>query len=163
MALPSFNVRVKDRSMRTVQRMEYNDRLIAAVHKRPILWDCGRSDHKDYRKKHTVWMEVLREVGKDPEGSTVQARWKGLRDTFVKKHKTWAATTSNGTIEGCKEVRWPYFKLLMFLKDQADVFGDVTSNTEPNEEPQEDASSILLHICNDSEETGMVSSGDEDE
>uniref|UniRef100_G3MKL9 MADF domain-containing protein n=1 Tax=Amblyomma maculatum TaxID=34609 RepID=G3MKL9_AMBMU len=161
MALPSSDVSGKKRTARATQRMEYNDRLIAAVQKRPVLWDHARSDHKDYRMKHTVWMEVRREVGKDPEGSTVQARWKGLRDTFVKKHKTWvAATAGNSSAQERREIRWPYFKMLMFLKDQVDV-GGVTSNSQPIDGEQDSASSILLHICNDSE--GSDGSDDEDE
>ncbi|KAH7953399.1 hypothetical protein HPB49_007773 [Dermacentor silvarum] len=51
-------------------RVEFNDRLIADVQKRPVLWDCCRPDNKDQRKKMTAWEEVAAECGRDPDDST---------------------------------------------------------------------------------------------
>lgn len=52
-------------------RVEFNDRLIAEVQKRPVLWDCCRPDYKDQRKKMTAWEEVAAECGRDPDGELV--------------------------------------------------------------------------------------------
>ncbi|KAH7971347.1 hypothetical protein HPB49_022331 [Dermacentor silvarum] len=48
-------------------RVEFNDRLIAEVQKRPVLRDCCRPDYKDQRKKMTAWEEVAAECGRDPD------------------------------------------------------------------------------------------------
>ncbi|XP_049514183.1 uncharacterized protein LOC125941256 [Dermacentor silvarum] len=103
-------------------RVEFNDRLIAEVQKRPVLRDCCRPDYKDQRKKMTAWEEVAAECGRDPDGSTVQARWKSLRDTFTKKHRAWKTGAPSGSgADGSNDIRWPYFKLMIFLKDLVDI------------------------------------------
>ncbi|KAH7966108.1 hypothetical protein HPB49_013875 [Dermacentor silvarum] len=48
-------------------RVEFNDRLIAEVQKRPVLWDCCRPGYKHQRKKMTAWEEVAAECGHDPD------------------------------------------------------------------------------------------------
>lgn len=110
-----------------------------------------RTDYKDQRKKTAAWEDVVAEIGRDPEGSTAQARWKSLRDTFSKKHRTWktGAPSGSGASDG-KEVRWPYFKLLLFLKDLVDV-GSTTSNL-PQAEP-ENAEALLMSMCRQVEYT----------
>lgn len=49
-------------------RLQYNDKLISAVQKRPTIWDCRRTDYKDQRKKTAAWEDVVAEIGRDPEG-----------------------------------------------------------------------------------------------
>lgn len=49
-------------------RLEYNDKLITAVQMRGIIWDCGRQDYKDQRKKAVAWAEIIADIGTDPGG-----------------------------------------------------------------------------------------------
>lgn len=42
--------------------IEFNDRFIAAVQKRPILWNSGLSDYKDQRKKSVTGEEIAAEL-----------------------------------------------------------------------------------------------------
>ncbi|XP_075539188.1 uncharacterized protein LOC142573835 [Dermacentor variabilis] len=119
-------------------RLEYNDKLISAVQIRGIIWDCGRQDYKDQRKKAAAWAEIIADIGTDPEGSNVQARWKSLRDTFRKKYRVWkdGAPSGSGASES-KHVRWPYFHQLMFLKDQMDIGRTMSNMWEPVEDTAE--------------------------
>lgn len=48
-------------------RLEYNDKLIAAVHCRPMLWDCNDASYNDFRRKLLVRAEVEQEIGPDPD------------------------------------------------------------------------------------------------
>ncbi|KAK8758891.1 hypothetical protein V5799_003474 [Amblyomma americanum] len=48
-------------------RLEYNDKVITAVQKHPILWDSSRIDYKDHRKKAVAWAEVVTELGCDSD------------------------------------------------------------------------------------------------
>ncbi|XP_037529815.2 uncharacterized protein LOC119407050 [Rhipicephalus sanguineus] len=76
--------------------------------------------------------------------STPQARWKGLRDTFTRKHRAWKARCPSGSeADDCKEMRWPYFRSLMFLKDEAKV-GSTISNTKTCASEKSPTSSIVL-------------------
>lgn len=129
--LQSKHVQRPKKQSAKAARLEYNDRLITAVHKRPVLWDCCRSDYKDPRKKMTAWKEVLADCGRDPAGCSVQTRWKSLRDTFIKKHRAWKTGATRGSGgDDEKSTRWPYFKLLIFLKDQVDISNTASNATE---------------------------------
>ncbi|KAK8757276.1 hypothetical protein V5799_000022 [Amblyomma americanum] len=131
-------------------RLEYNDRLITAVQKHPILWDSSRMDYKDHRKKAVAWAEVVTELGCDSDetnfvpavvgnlarrrAQSEHARWKSLRDTFIKKHRAWKDGAPSGSgADAAKQVRWPYFHLLMFLKDQVDIGSTFSNSHQSNE------------------------------
>ncbi|XP_077489656.1 transcription factor Adf-1-like [Amblyomma americanum] len=103
-------------------RVEFNDKLIGAIQKRPILWDSTRKDFKEQRKRMAAWAEVATEVGCDPEDNNLQGRWKSLRDTFTKKHRAWKTGAPSGSgAADAQHVKWPYFHMMMFLKDQVDI------------------------------------------
>ncbi|XP_065309212.1 transcription factor Adf-1-like [Dermacentor albipictus] len=118
-------------------RLEFNEKLISAVQKRAILWDCSRYDYKDQRKKAQAWEEVAAEIGCDLQEKNLQARWKSLRDTFTKKyrvHKHGAPSGSGASdAKGINDasVSWPYFTLLKFLKDQAEVASTISNISQP--------------------------------
>lgn len=61
-------------------RVEFNDKLISAIPKHPILWDSKRKDFKEQRKSAALWAKVVTEVGCDPEGMVV------LLLVFLAKH-----------------------------------------------------------------------------
>ncbi|XP_040075734.1 uncharacterized protein LOC120836032 [Ixodes scapularis] len=128
-------------------RLAYNDKLICAVQKRPILWNFTLGDYKDHRKKLSIWDDVLEEVGEEPEGNTPQFRWKSLRDTFTKKFKKWKVGAPSGSgADGAKEVRWCYFKMMFFLKDFVDVPSTTSSMVQGCTKTQESAEAVLMEI-----------------
>ncbi|XP_077529763.1 uncharacterized protein LOC144142266 [Haemaphysalis longicornis] len=136
-------------------RLEFNDKFITAVQKRPILWECGRADYKDQRKKSVAWEEVAAEIGCDLQEANLPGRWKSLRDTFTKKlrmQKT-GAPSGSGAKEGkkAKEVTWPYFTMLKFLKDETEIDSTISNITDPectDESPQ----ALLAAIYSDTAE-----------
>ncbi|KAH7953751.1 hypothetical protein HPB49_011873 [Dermacentor silvarum] len=101
-------------------RVEFNDRLIAEVQKRPVLGLL--QTRLQTPAQDDAWEEVAAECGHDPDGSTGRARWKSLRDTFTKKHRAWKTGAPSGSgADSSNDIRWLYYKLMIFLKDLVDI------------------------------------------
>nr|XP_050022800.1 uncharacterized protein LOC126516741 [Dermacentor andersoni] len=103
-----------------------NELLIAIVEARPILWQTKHKEHKNRVKKNVLWIEVAAIVlpGVPNAENIVQTRWKSLRDKFrrllmamKKEQKSGAGAEETDATE---HVAWPYFELLMFLKDSVE-------------------------------------------
>ncbi|XP_070392595.1 uncharacterized protein [Dermacentor albipictus] len=96
-----------------------NERLISAVEARPSLWHSRHRDHKNRQKKAALWREVAAIVvpGVQDGVTAVQKRWKSLRDKFRRCYNDATSQKSGAGAEEESECSWPFFELLMFLRD----------------------------------------------
>ncbi|XP_072141993.1 uncharacterized protein [Dermacentor andersoni] len=96
-----------------------NERLISAVEARTFLWLSRHRDHKNRQKKAALWREVAAIVlpGVQDGVTAVQKRWKSLRDKFRRCYNDATSQKSGAGAEEESECSWPFFELLMFLRD----------------------------------------------
>ncbi|CAG4973086.1 unnamed protein product [Colias eurytheme] len=76
-------------------QFEYEpETLIEAVKKRPGIWDFENREYRSKAARHTLWLEVVREVAGNDVNVTksemrelelqLQKKWKSIRDCFQK-------------------------------------------------------------------------------
>ncbi|KPJ07113.1 hypothetical protein RR48_07960 [Papilio machaon] len=98
--------------------------LIAAVKKRPLLYDKFAENYNDRTAKYSSWMQVAQEVtenwndldvkDKELRAREVQSKWRNMRDNF-RREITDKQITSNGIK---KKTKYRYFQQLIFLLPQ---------------------------------------------
>ncbi|KAK8754726.1 hypothetical protein V5799_002572 [Amblyomma americanum] len=91
-----------------------NEKLIAEVERRHILWDIRSNDYKNTRKKEQAWKAVAAALGESVQ--VIMKRWTFLRDTFVKKKKDAATPRSGAGADAVVTIRWPFYKQMSFLQ-----------------------------------------------
>ncbi|XP_062525718.1 uncharacterized protein LOC134199257 [Bombyx mori] len=82
----------------SVSNAEYeslSQKIIVEVQKRPALYDTTLRQYSDRNVKNKLWEEVyhnvvnnwmtLSEAEKKKKGSTIQKKWKNMRDSFSKE------------------------------------------------------------------------------
>lgn len=110
--------RAKIRAKRVVKKVEaaWNDDvtfvLIAAVEKRPVIWDFGSYEYKT--SKTDAWLEVAEVLEGKFEWEECKAKWSNLRISFntnlAKSRKT---KSGQGTADNT--VQWRFFKAMYFI------------------------------------------------
>lgn len=114
----SIETRTKKRAKKVVKKVEaaWNDAvtfdLIAAVEKRPVIWDFGSSEYK--MAKSDAWREVAEVLEGKFEWEECKAKWSNLQISFntnlakSRKTKSGQGTTDN-------TVQWRFFKAMYFI------------------------------------------------
>ncbi|PSN43109.1 hypothetical protein C0J52_10473 [Blattella germanica] len=82
------------------------EKLINSVHNRPPIWDNSCDNHHNRFVLDELWSEIAQE--NNARKKDVKSKWKYLRDNFRKEYSK----------DPNSHTTWPYFKNLMFLKDQ---------------------------------------------
>ncbi|XP_054921362.1 uncharacterized protein [Dermacentor andersoni] len=126
-----------------------NETLIAEVQCRQPLWMASHKQHKDRNLKAALWTEVTAAVLPDINIQVglelVQKRWKSLRDKFRRifngRIKTQRSGAGADDVESV-DTAWPYFELLLFLKDTM-VTRPTSGNYVVPASPREEASQQL--------------------
>ncbi|KAL4703866.1 hypothetical protein ACJJTC_010800 [Scirpophaga incertulas] len=96
--------------------VEFTERLIQAVRRRPVLYQLGHPDFKNATKKLEAWREIQMEM--DEEVAALKAKWKNLRDTY-KKHQH--ARHSSGAPSTRKLQHWTWAEHMRFLDPPEDI------------------------------------------
>lgn len=84
-------------------------RLILEVEKRPVVYDTRDLFYKDNARKDKAWREIGDIIGVDAD--TCRAKWRGLRDCFVKNRKRCLALGPTASVQ--KD--WKYGEIMSFL------------------------------------------------
>ncbi|CAH1715165.1 uncharacterized protein LOC114130487 [Aphis gossypii] len=119
-----------------------DEKLLAAVRDRPVLYDQSMHVFKDYGAKNAAWREVATAVVGSQDKQAVErlkVRWKTLRDGFVrhlKKKKTMEMYTAAAAMRPYK-----LEKQIAFLLPHVS-FRDEDDNGGSNDD--EDTSSLLM-------------------
>jgi len=119
-----------------------DEKLLAAVRDRPVLYDQSMHVFKDYGAKNAAWKEVASAVVGSQDKQAVErlkVRWKTLRDGFVrhlKKKKTMEMYTAAAAMRPYKLERQ-----IAFLLPHVS-FRDEDDNGGSNDD--EDTSSLLM-------------------
>uniref|UniRef100_A0A1I7WU04 MADF domain-containing protein n=1 Tax=Heterorhabditis bacteriophora TaxID=37862 RepID=A0A1I7WU04_HETBA len=77
--------------------------IIAAVRKRPIIWDQRLESHRKLRVSALAWEQIEKELGPDPRYPLRKQIWKNKKDYFVN-------TTNGGTTAS----NWEFYEDLLF-------------------------------------------------
>ncbi|KAK8728002.1 hypothetical protein OTU49_009331, partial [Cherax quadricarinatus] len=97
-----------------MNQLDQDEKLIIEVQQYPGLYDQGSYDYRDLRKKETMWQAVAESLGL--HARECQARWRVLRDKFVREMRKnvnpkRAGTSALQVYQGS----WPLMSQLMFL------------------------------------------------
>ncbi|KAF9406398.1 hypothetical protein HW555_013220 [Spodoptera exigua] len=138
--------------IREMERQNFDTELfIDEIEKRPAIWDLESPDYANRILKRRSWEELVlifsdkddSEEKKKDLGNTLQKKWKGLRDTFVREMKK---TKNAPSGSGASKIQYIYFQRLMFLersvrnKKTESNIQDTSENSETgNEESTVDA------------------------
>ncbi|VVC93449.1 unnamed protein product, partial [Leptidea sinapis] len=91
------------------------DNLISSVFNKRALWDKKHKRHGNRHLTNKYWHEISTEMNEDE--NKIRKKWRYLRDQFAvelgKIHCNWMEDEEN-----VNSPKWPYFKSLLFLKDQ---------------------------------------------
>ncbi|XP_028043192.1 uncharacterized protein LOC114252765 [Bombyx mandarina] len=109
----------------SVSNAEYeslSQKIIVEVQKRPALYDTTLRQYSDRNVKNKLWEEVyhnvvnnwmtLSEAEKKKKGSTIQKKWKNMRDSFSKELAIQRGKSGQGAI---KKKKYVHFDSLLFL------------------------------------------------
>ncbi|XP_055608186.1 uncharacterized protein LOC129755620 [Uranotaenia lowii] len=107
--------------------MDQTEKLISLVHERKHLWDRSLKTHANKSKVYDIWEEIAAEMRIDE--MTVRRRWRSLRDTFVKELKKipqYDRIEAEEMFNHTKYTSWPYFELMLFIKDHVKPKSELT-------------------------------------
>ncbi|KAJ8714452.1 hypothetical protein PYW07_002677 [Mythimna separata] len=93
--------------------MSETEKLIELVKERPYLYDMNDPEYKNRAKRLATWKEITEEMGSG-HADIWLARWKGLKDNYVKYKKSTEPAHAD-TYKNYKN--WPWAEHLMFLDD----------------------------------------------
>ncbi|CAL8387487.1 unnamed protein product [Boreogadus saida] len=88
-----------------------DERLVVEVEKYVELYDQSSRHYKDHSKKDIAWRAIALEIGSSV--GECKARWKGLRDAFVKHRKKVQHLPSGSGATSQRD--WKYSNLMSFL------------------------------------------------
>jgi len=96
--------------------MEFDELLMNEVRKYSFLWNKDEKYYKDWRYKDGTWETIAKNLNSTSQ--TCKAKWKNLRDTFVKQY--------NGSHLGSgyaapNELKWKHFESMLFIKDNIKI------------------------------------------
>uniref|UniRef100_A0A671TYY7 MADF domain-containing protein n=1 Tax=Sparus aurata TaxID=8175 RepID=A0A671TYY7_SPAAU len=86
------------------------EKLIIAVCGHPVLYDTTAVFYRNRYKKEEAWVKVAEEVGLSVE--VCRKRWKGLRDTYLKRKRE--GERKSGSAGGSFK-KWRFSAVLSFL------------------------------------------------
>ncbi|XP_039962929.1 uncharacterized protein LOC120776384 [Bactrocera tryoni] len=116
--------------------------LISEVFARPALWDRKNKNYHNRQLVEHLWKSVAREMNLKKE--EVKKKWKYIRDQFRAELRKISVPISadSANMESDFNSKWPYFKQLLFLKDQMkhrELSGNLKKiSTIPDESGNED-------------------------
>ncbi|CAK6970780.1 transcription factor Adf-1-like [Scomber scombrus] len=87
------------------------EKLIVAVCGHPVLYDTTAVFYRDRYKKEEAWAKVGAEVGLTVE--VCRKKWKGLRDTYLKKKREGERRSGSA---GGELKKWRFSAVLSFLE-----------------------------------------------
>ncbi|XP_014103793.2 uncharacterized protein [Bactrocera oleae] len=138
--------------------------LISEVFARPALWDRKNKNYHNRMLVEHLWESVASEMNLQRE--EVKKKWKYIRDQFRAELRKISVPISgdNDIIDSDFHSKWPYFKQLLFLKDQMkhrELSGNLKKiRTIPdesgNEDPlgvNDDISSLNISQIEDTDDT----------
>ncbi|XP_014282969.1 uncharacterized protein [Halyomorpha halys] len=98
--------------------------LIAAIERRPCIWDVFHEDYQDRNRTKSAWVQVCKEFYPEydvlSEGdrnallTSIQKKWRNFRDCFVKDLKA-TKRTASGSQKPVKRRKYIFFDRLTFL------------------------------------------------
>ncbi|XP_067211195.1 uncharacterized protein [Linepithema humile] len=93
---------------------DYLEALIAAVFERESLWNSALPyKFRGPSETKALWSEIDGCLNTAPD--TSQAKWKNLRDRFVKEHSLQCTYIPSGSKAIKKKSNWPFYESLRFL------------------------------------------------
>uniref|UniRef100_A0A034WNG7 Transcription factor Adf-1 n=1 Tax=Bactrocera dorsalis TaxID=27457 RepID=A0A034WNG7_BACDO len=110
--------------------------LISEVFARPALWDRQNKNYHNRQLVEHLWKSVAREMNLKKE--EVKKKWKYIRDQFRAELRKISVPISadSANMESEFNSKWPYFKQLLFLKDQIKKISTIPDESG-NEDPLE--------------------------
>ncbi|XP_011198110.2 uncharacterized protein LOC105222462 [Bactrocera dorsalis] len=110
--------------------------LISEVFARPALWDRKNKNYHNRQLVEHLWKSVAREMNLKKE--EVKKKWKYIRDQFRAELRKISVPISadSANMESEFNSKWPYFKQLLFLKDQIKKISTIPDESG-NEDPLE--------------------------
>ncbi|GBP59964.1 hypothetical protein EVAR_84464_1 [Eumeta japonica] len=97
--------------------MSFNtEEFVSAVQARTPIWQSKHVHHINRNVLNKLWKEIA-ELFPDMEEKALRKKWKNIRDQFMKEFKKIPVCRSGdaGTDENIS--RWPYFQMMLFIKD----------------------------------------------
>ncbi|XP_050311195.1 uncharacterized protein LOC126746843 [Anthonomus grandis grandis] len=89
--------------------------LIASVYKKCPIWDKKSKLHSNRNVVDKCWKEIAEEMKEDE--NKLRKKWKYIRDQFSVELGKFPPPRSGDAANDTPTSKWPYFKLLLFLKD----------------------------------------------
>ncbi|GFO36514.1 transcription factor adf-1 [Plakobranchus ocellatus] len=123
-----------------------DEKLIAAVKKRPLLYDIDHPQHCNRTSMLNAWKEIAVEIGH--EVHSVKERWVSMRDYYRKKLRELGRIKAGQLNKKFK--KWSQFDKLNFLRPHLRHIG-LDSTQENNDSSSKNDSDVQ----NDSEEEGI--------
>nr|XP_022911579.1 uncharacterized protein LOC111422607 [Onthophagus taurus] len=90
------------------------EKLILLIQERECLWNQKNDNYHSRDDQRRSWNEVAEESKMKVE--ELKKKWRGLRDIFRREYKK---TTTHRSGDSGEEYipKWPFYKILFFLKD----------------------------------------------
>ncbi|XP_014247423.1 uncharacterized protein LOC106665490 [Cimex lectularius] len=118
------------------------EKLILLIQERECLWN-HKSEHYHSRDiQRRFWNEVAEETNNKVE--ELKKKWRGLRDIFRRECKKAIASKSGDQEEYIP--KWPYYKIMLFLKDTMttrDSRGSVPPEVDEGDANESDSEPVL--------------------
>ncbi|CAH2018497.1 unnamed protein product [Acanthoscelides obtectus] len=90
------------------------ERLIMLVHEQECLWNLNSENYHSRDLQRKAWKEIASEM--KCTGDDLKKKWRGLRDIFRREFKKSTSHKSGGAAKVYTS-KWPFYKLMFFLKD----------------------------------------------
>ncbi|CAH0593990.1 unnamed protein product [Chrysodeixis includens] len=96
--------------------MNFVEKLISEVEKRPLLWDRFDNDYSNRSAMDAEWQKIADILSRDK--NYVKNKWRNLRDQFIRENKKVKVPYDNPTKPYISYYRgkWAYFENMLFLK-----------------------------------------------
>ncbi|XP_058839866.1 uncharacterized protein LOC131695398 [Topomyia yanbarensis] len=103
-----------DLAQEELTNQTHNGRLINSIKKYPAIYAKSSKEFRNSIRKDVAWRHVAEEM--QMTETAVKAKWKNLRDRFVKEHREVTNSSSSGAgEEEVYESNWPLYNELLFL------------------------------------------------
>ncbi|XP_071580515.1 uncharacterized protein [Temnothorax nylanderi] len=135
----NYVVTIVENNPTVVGKENLNELLIEAVRSKRGLYDFRHvpASERTILRKNALWMEVSNILRGSLSPEEAKARWKYLRDNYIKARKKVRAYIPSGSAAtvantNCKS-RFQYYELMRFLDDSLQTRPTVSSLTDANE------------------------------
>ncbi|XP_050519195.1 uncharacterized protein LOC126893249 [Diabrotica virgifera virgifera] len=106
------------------------EKLILGVFERQELWNQTNKDYHNRDMARKMWISLAKEMGENSD--VLKSKWRELRDNCRKElHRSKNKKGRSGDAGGISiPSKWPYFTLMLFLKDNM-IQRNATGNIPP--------------------------------